>query len=69
MKPLTVKELITHLETLDQSLPVVVIRAGKDHAYPVTVDDMKIEEEGVYFPFQLDEDYKEEQKTLIIGYC
>jgi len=42
MRVLTVEELRQKLSEFDDSLPVVILREGKRHSFPVVAEDMKV---------------------------
>jgi hypothetical protein len=68
IKPITVSELISHLEELDPNMQVVVHRPGNDHYHPVTINRMSVvKPDVVYFPDGNLPDVTSD-KVLIIGH-
>jgi hypothetical protein len=68
IEPITVADLISHLEDLDPNMQVVVHRPGNDHYHSVTVSRMSVvEPDVVYFPDGNQPEIKSE-KVLIIGH-
>lgn len=49
MKPITIKELKEILNQYDENLPVVILKDGPGHHYPITCNKIKIIS-SCYFP-------------------